>query len=491
MDKIMETSKNEFEEMEKLKKEFEDLSYILRSVLSELKTPLSVSFLNTEFASKRKINSGITLNFMKIFKDEFMFNVIGSDIKVQLKEEREQSLNKKYQAIADEVKKIFRKDLIKLDDIKSKMLVEKSMLFDRFCKEFSSNKYSINLPKVNRNSHKLKLKAEDEKTYVEISEEDNIFIDEKKFWEIIEAQGFEELIFIILINLSSKFYRELDQGLLQVCFKYDIAIDGSFMLRHERYFDRTGQTKFKLKEQYRKLSESLLKTSTSTTATVGLTESKILVPCANNQESLSHGTKTQDTISEIPSNVDNHVTKILTSETEISSSSIKNSDTESDDDLVTDTNFTSEEEFDTDTENELPNATPRDENPKVAEEDLEAKMKKQWSDKEAVRNRKRLGGANTTMNVLSPWTRKGEEKGEKSKMDITDGSNNPAVIRKSSKTEREIYKEVRNAIKSGRSVIVPGKSDRDPVVIGFSSSPEKKRQQLGDIAVFIVKDMQK
>ena len=214
--------------MERSKKEFEDLSYILRFVLSDLKIPLSVSFLNTEFASKFKheINSGITLDFMKIFKDEFMFNVIGSDIKVQLKEEREQSLNKRFQPIADQVKKIFRKDLYKLDDIITKMEVEKIMLFERFCKDFSSNKYKINLPSVNRNSHKLKIKAQDGETYVEISEEDNTFIDEKKFWEIIEAQGFEELIFIILINLSSKFYRELDQGLLQVCFKYDIAIDG-------------------------------------------------------------------------------------------------------------------------------------------------------------------------------------------------------------------------------------------------------------------------
>ena len=468
--------------MERSKKEFEDLSYILRFVLSDLKIPLSVSFLNTEFASKFKheINSGITLDFMKIFKDEFMFNVIGSDIKVQLKEEREQSLNKRFQPIADQVKKIFRKDLYKLDDIITKMEVEKIMLFERFCKDFSSNKYKINLPSVNRNSHKLKIKAEDGKTYVEISEEDNTFIDEKKFWEIIEAQGFEELIFIILINLSSKFYRELDQGLLQVCFKYDIAIDGSFMIRHERFFDRTDQTKFKLKEQFRKLSESLLKTSTSTAATIDR--------CAGNLENVSHEMKMEDTISEISSNVDNHVTKILTSETEIPSSSINTSDTESDEeDLVSDTNFTSVDESDTDTENEFPG----DENPEVEEEDLEEKEKKQWSDKEAVRNEKGAEGANANTNPVNLSNRKREEKVKKSEMDITDGSNDSGLIRKSSKKKSETYKQVKDAIKSGRLVIAPGKSDTKPLLIGLSRRPEKRRQQLADIGVIILREMQK
>ena len=482
--------------MEKSKKDFEDLSYILRFVLSELKTPLSVSFLNTEFASKFKhqINSGITLDFMKIFKDEFMFNVIGSDIKVQLKEEREQSVNKEYQLIADQVTQIFRKHLNKLDDIIKKMQVEKSMLFDKFCKDFSSNKYRINLPSVNRNSHKLKIKAQDGETYVEISEEDNIFIDENKFWEIIEAQGFEELIFIILINLSSKFYRELDQGLLQVCFKYDyFAIDGSFMIRRERYFDRTEQTKFKLKEKFRKLSESLLTTSTSTTATMMSTEHRIIDHCASNLGNVSHEIKTQEAVSEFSSNGDNHVTKILTSETEISSSSVNNSDTDSDEDLVTDTNFTSDDDSDVDTENE----TPGDESPEVAEEDLEEKKEKQSSDNEAVRNEKRLEGANANTNPVNLFSRKGKEKVEKSEMDITDGSNDSGLIRKSFKEKSKTnineykYKRVKHAMKSGRLVIVPGKSDGKPLFIGFSHSPEKRRQQIADIGVTILREMQK
>ena len=410
------TPKNEFEEMEKLKKEFEHLSYILRYVLGELKTPLSVSFLNTEFSSrfKHEINSGITLDFMKIFKDEFRFNVIGADIKVQLKDEQDQPFSKEYHAIADKVKKIFVKDSTKLDDVKRKMLTKKSMLFDQFCKDFSSNKYSINLPLINRNSHKLKLKAEDGQTYVEFSEEDNIFIDEMKFWEIIEAQGFEELVLKILINLFSKFYQDLDQGKLQVCFKYDIAIDRLFMVKHDRYFDRTGQTKYKLKDEYRESSESLAATTAS----------------ADNLENLLHEMETQETL-----------------EGEMQSS---NANTDSEDDLVSDTNFTSEDS-DIDSDDTL-----GDEISKESEKDLEEKKKKQWSDQEAARNEDR-----------------------------------PGLIRKYSKKKREKYKEVINAMKSGRSVIVSGKSDREPLVIGLSKSPEKRRQQLGDIGVFILKEMQK
>ena len=469
----METTKNKFEEMEKAKKKFEDLSYILRLVIGELKTPLSVSFFNTEFSSKfkREIKSEITLNFMKLFKDEFLFNVIGADIKVHLKDKREQPFNKEYHAIAEKVKKIFLKDSIKLDDIKRKMMVEKRMLYDKFCKDFSSNKYSINLPSVNRNSHKLKLKAEDGQTYVEISEDDNIFIDEIKFWEIIEEKGFEELVLRILINLFSKFYQELDQGKLQVCFKYDIAIDRLFMIKHDRYFVRTGLTKFKLKEEYRESSESLVTTSTTS-------ENRNIVPCADNKENLLHEMEAQETTSEMSSTVD----RDTTSEAEIQSS---NENTDSEDDLVTDTNFTSD---DTDSESD---DTLEDEISKEAEVNLEEKKKKQWSDKKAVRNEKRLGGTNTAMNLLSPWTRKGEEKGEKSEMDITDGSYNPALIRKYSKKKSETYEQIKNAVKSGRPVIISGKRDMEPLIIGLSSIPEKRRQQLRDIGVFILNEMQK
>ena len=253
----MSTTEFECKDVENAKTDYEILSHVLRYVLGELKTPLSVSFLNTELSSKYKnvINSRITLDFMKLFKDEFMFNVIGTDIKVQIKGEPKESFNTEHQEIAERVKRIFLKDSFKLDEIKGKMLPEKSMLFDKFCKDFSSNKHSINLPFVNRNSHELKLKTKDGQTYVEISGDDNIFIDEIKFWEIIKSQGFEELMFQVLKNLCRKFYCDLDQGLLQVCFLYDIAIDNEFMARHERYFDRTEPTKFKLKEEYREPNE--------------------------------------------------------------------------------------------------------------------------------------------------------------------------------------------------------------------------------------------
>ena len=46
-------------------------------------------------------------------------------------------------------------------------------------------------------------------------------------------------------------------------------------------------------------------------------------------------------------------------------------------------------------------------------------------------------------------------------------------------------------MKSGRLVIVPGKSDGKPLFIGFSHSPEKRRQQLADIGVTILREMQK
>ena len=60
----MPTTKFEFEDVDKAKKKYEVLSYVLKYVLGELKTPLSVSFLNTELSSKyrSKINNHFRLH---------------------------------------------------------------------------------------------------------------------------------------------------------------------------------------------------------------------------------------------------------------------------------------------------------------------------------------------------------------------------------------------------------------------------------------------
>ena len=383
----MPTTKFEFEDVDKAKKKYEVLSYVLKYVLGELKTPLSVSFLNTELSSKYRseVKSTITLDFMRLFKDQFMFNVIGADIKVQIKGEPKESFNTEYQEIASKVKKIFLKDLTNFDNIKTKMLPDKSMLFDNFCKVYSSNKYSINLPSVNRNSHKLKLKTEDGQTYVEFSEDDNIFIDEIKYWEIIESQGFEELIFQVLKNLCSKFYRELDQGTLQACFTYDITIDRAFMVRHGRYFDITDLTKLKLKEECRNPNESLT-TTTSTTVTIA-PEDKDIVPCADNLKLSSQEMKTQDIIVEISSARHSDYTKRQIS-------NVKNLDTEAED-AISDEDFRSDDS-ERSSKNEISNEMLGHEILKEAEEDRGEKNKSQWIDNEAVFKYNGLGEANDT-----------------------------------------------------------------------------------------------
>ena len=467
----MPTSKLEFEDLDKAKKEYEVLSNVLRYVLGELKTPLSVSFLNTELSSKYRseIKSTITLDFMKLFKDEFMFNVIGGDIKVQLKGEPKEFFNTEYQEIASNVKKIFLKDSTNFDNIKGKMLPEKSMLFDKFCKEFSSNKYSINLASVNRNSHKLKLKTEDRQTYVEFSGDDNIFIDEIKYWEIIESQGFDKLIFEVLKNLCSKFYRELDQGTLQACFTYDITIDRTFMLRYGHYFDMKDLTKLKLKEQYRESNESLTKT-TSTTVT---TAPEDIVPCAANLKLSSQELKTQDIIFEISSARHSNDTKRQ-------SSNVKNSDTEAEE-AISDEDFISNDS-ERGSKNKISNEMLGNEILKEAEENLGEKNKSQWIDKEPVLNYNGLGGADDT-------TKCREQVQNAKDMDVKDG---PGLIPSPLEEENsQKLKQIMNAVKTKRSTIVIGESDLEPLVIDFTHNTQKRKQILSKIGVCVIEKLKK
>ena len=464
----MPTTKFEFEDLDKAKKEYEVLSHVLRYVLGELKTPLSVSFLNTELSSKYRseIKSTITLDFMKLFKEEFMFNVIGADIKVQIKGEPKESFNIEYQEIASKVKKIFLKDATNFNNIKSKMLPEKSMLFDKFCKDFSSNKYSINLASVNRNSHKLKLKTEDGQTYVEFSGDDNIFIDEIKYWEIIESQGFEELIFQVLKNLCSKFYRELDQGTLQACFTYDIIIDRVFMVRHGHYFDMIGLTKLKLKEEYREPNESLT-TTTSTTVTVA-PEDKDIVPCVDNLKLSSQEIKKQGIIVKISSARHSNDTKRQ-------SSNVKNSDTEAED-------ARSDEDFmSNDSERGCENEISGDEILKEAEEDLGEKNKRQWTDKEAVLNDNGLGEANDT-------TKCKKQVQNAKDMDVKDGVG--LIPSPLEEENNQNLKQIENAIKTKRSTIVIGESDMEPLVFDFTRNTQERKQKLGKIGVCVIRKLE-
>lgn len=107
---------------EEAEKEFKDVLYYLRCILRGAQTPISVSFLNSTFASRFRKKSLITEDFMRNFKGEFIFLTIGEDIKIQLKGDLNQSelVLAEYQREVNELKKILSKDSDKADIIKKK-----------------------------------------------------------------------------------------------------------------------------------------------------------------------------------------------------------------------------------------------------------------------------------------------------------------------------------------------------------------------------------
>ena len=246
------------------KQQFEDVSQITKYLLGVLEMPLSVSFLNTLFDGRLQRKFAITETFMKAFKDDFEFLVIGDDIKIKLKGDPVKQLNEMYHQKANELRKILEKDTRKICTIKKNMLKEGStMPFEKFCKKFSSNKQKVDIAFINRNSHKLKLKALNRDTYVELVEDNDFVMPEAEFWKFMgEPERLENLVLQVILGFFGKFYCSLDIGKLQACFNYgSVVIDRTFMCQHARYFEKVDPVKmtiFKLKEEFRAIKESSL-----------------------------------------------------------------------------------------------------------------------------------------------------------------------------------------------------------------------------------------
>lgn len=170
-------------------KEFKYVLDLLRYVLREIKAPMSVSFLNSTFASNFKTKSAITEDFMRQFNDEFKFWIIGDDLKVQLKGDSNppEAMLVEYQADVNELNKILSKDFDKAESIKKDMLPTRSMSLKNFCDKFSSRKNVVSYPFLCRNSHMFKLRGENGETYVEIIEDDNSNVTEHEFWTIFQS----------------------------------------------------------------------------------------------------------------------------------------------------------------------------------------------------------------------------------------------------------------------------------------------------------------
>ena len=244
----------------------EKVLYLLKHVLRKRKAPISVSFFNSSYGCRRKCP--ITEDFMRQFKDEFMFLTVEDDIKIQLKVDSNQREFVLDEENVNELKKILSRNSDKAESIKKEMLLTKSMSFKDFCNKFSSRKFVVSYPFLCWNSHIFKLRAADGETYVEIVEDKNV-IAESEFWEIIQSGGLKNVVQRNVLNFFRKFYVELDQGSLQICFNYgrSLTINKTFMADNDKYFEKTEKDAvvyFKLKEKYREPEESLVDTATTT-----------------------------------------------------------------------------------------------------------------------------------------------------------------------------------------------------------------------------------
>ena len=436
-------------EKKETEKEFKYVLYLLRYVLREIKAPISVSFLNSIFACTFKRKSAITEVFMRQFKDEFKFWIIGGDIKIQLKGDSNppKAVLVEYQTDVNELKKILSKDLGKSESIKKGMLPTRSMPFKNFCDKFSSRKNVVSYPFLCRNSHVFKLRGEDGETYVEIIEDDNGNVTEPEFWTIVQSEGFKTVVVRNVLNFFRKFYVELNQGKLQVCFNYgrDVAIDKTFMMENTEYFEKTENSAmlFKLKEKYR-ISEECL--AAPTTIMLTINKDKDI------SKEVVNEVKTQNSVDEVI--LTEEKTKAKVNSTVMSSESASNSDNESD--ACSDTDL---ESFGTIEDEDM--------NEPLAG-NIKEETQKQRYDSEKYGNENDSRAINNTDTDGSPLNTEYEGNREKDETQKTDE-------KKKVDDEESVMKKIKKAYAESRSVISIVDNDNDPeLILERTGSTEEK-----------------
>ena len=451
------------------KQQFEDVSEITKYLLGALHMPLSVSYLNTLFDGRLQRKFAITETFMKTFKDDFEFLVIGDDIKIKLKGDPGHQLNEKYQEKANELRKILEKDTRRINSIKKKMLSEEStMSFEKFCKEFSSNKQKVDIAFINRNSHKLKLKTQNGDTYVELVEDNNFVMPELEFWKFMsEPERFENLVLKVFLGFFRKFYCALDIGKLQACFNYgSVVIDRTFMCQHARYFEKADPSKmtvFKLKEEFRTIKESPL---TITETQTKNKDNMILGTMSRNELNKN---KEKESGNEVSPNM-NHADDFSDTEKQTDSSWNSDSGDETDDELCSNFDLNSEADY-----------SCKDEDEGLEDKDETVNENKNKS----LKTKESEACGNEMVSILYPDGREEEIKNIEKK-DITDGAVEQVEGHDTTKKKLKLIKE---AIKAKRSIIIFSEDDREPLLLDFRGDISERRTQLGEIGRFILTEM--
>ena len=416
----------------------EKLLYLLRHVLRERKGPISVSYFNSNYGCHRKCP--ITEDFMRQFKEEFMFLIVEDDIKIQLKGDSNQPESVLEEQNVNELKKILSKNSDKAETIKKEMLLTKSMLFKDFCDKFSSRKYVVSYPFLCWNSHIFKLRPVDGETYVEIVEDKNV-IAEPEFWKIVQSGGLKNVLQRNLLNFLRKFYVELDQGSLQICFNYgkSVAVNRKFMANNGKYFEKTengAAVYFKLKEKYRGPEESLVETTTT-------------APNKNRDEDISN-----DVLNDFKKqNLLDGVTSTGDKSDAIVESSVINRETKSNTDNELEV-FLASEDDDMNDSSKYANKLLR-----YKAENIQEKTQNQRSVSEKCENEKTSGTSNRNNASSCPLNSELEVHAQKDETQKTEE-------KKAGEEEISTMRQIRKALEENRSFIFIGDSDKNPILIG-------------------------
>jgi len=233
--------------------EYASIASILTRVLNIYKIPLSVTFLNVTFSGGLNKKFAITHDFMKLYKDKFIYNVVGNDLKIQLRDASNtvKDATSTSNTVKDSTSKEYEKDINYITQVIDKDLNKMKVLSQRNSKtdiEYSdfikqcSKRSNINIPYILRNSHALIIKSRDQQTYIEFIKDwnENITMSESEVWDILSTGGFDSFLITVLTSLLTHFFEPINQGTLQSCFNFgSIVIDKVFMRCHADVLEKS------------------------------------------------------------------------------------------------------------------------------------------------------------------------------------------------------------------------------------------------------------
>lgn len=196
------------------------LEAVLPQILVQFKFPISLSLINRQLQNRKE--EVVSEQFLIQHKNLFALHIIGSDLKIMLREQIDKKSITLDSLTAMEINTIIEKDLKKMK-ILGKMINESGgtgILYEDLV-NLNAKKNNFKLDFLVQNSHAIQILSQNQKTYIKMIEHEGFTVDmcdEDVFILLLNTKSFETILVRCVESLLGLFCDSVELASLQRCY---------------------------------------------------------------------------------------------------------------------------------------------------------------------------------------------------------------------------------------------------------------------------------